>query len=248
MTKLLFSDFLAGKNDAGDDADEIYCLYHRFLSTLFSVKVIWICRQLEKTRLWPLKQPELGLSKDQIEEAEAKHGKNELPAEEGKSLWELIGEFKFNFHQLINGWIEFINSPDVLIRCGKVALFTSEFPFSGRCKQSNFFGQKLIPAIKFRFYSWAIRRSPRTNFTASGDRLICSRLFRRRRRVLSLFMQFCLKNTYFKIDYCFCRAICHFGYSYRQRHCWNLARKERGIGDRGAQRIRIRNCKSRPSW
>lgn len=37
-------------------------------------------------------QPELGLNKEQIEEAEEKHGKNELPAEEGKSLWELIVE------------------------------------------------------------------------------------------------------------------------------------------------------------
>jgi len=35
----------------------------------------------------------LGLNKEQIEEAEEKHGKNELPAEEGKSLWELIGSF-----------------------------------------------------------------------------------------------------------------------------------------------------------
>jgi len=46
-----------------------------------------------KINLWPTKKPELGLNKEQIEEAEEKHGKNELPAEEGKSLWELIGSF-----------------------------------------------------------------------------------------------------------------------------------------------------------
>lgn len=36
-------------------------------------------------------QPELGLNKEQIEVALEKYGPNELPAEEGKSLWVLIG-------------------------------------------------------------------------------------------------------------------------------------------------------------
>jgi Ca2+ transporting ATPase len=37
-------------------------------------------------------QPELGLTKEQFEAAKAKYGDNELPAEEGKSLWSLIGK------------------------------------------------------------------------------------------------------------------------------------------------------------
>ena len=37
-------------------------------------------------------QPELGLSKEQVAQAVAKYGTNELPAEEGKSLWVLIGK------------------------------------------------------------------------------------------------------------------------------------------------------------
>jgi len=37
-------------------------------------------------------QPELGLTKEQVEEAQKKYGPNELPAEEGKSLWALIVE------------------------------------------------------------------------------------------------------------------------------------------------------------
>ena len=37
-------------------------------------------------------QPELGLTKEQVEEAQKKYGPNELPAEEGKSLWALIGK------------------------------------------------------------------------------------------------------------------------------------------------------------
>lgn len=37
-------------------------------------------------------QPELGLTKEQFEAAKAKYGDNELPAEEGKSLWSLIVE------------------------------------------------------------------------------------------------------------------------------------------------------------
>ena len=50
---------------------------------------------------WPIKKPELGLNKEQIEEAEEKHGKNELPAEEGKSLWELIGSYHM-WHVFVN--------------------------------------------------------------------------------------------------------------------------------------------------
>ena len=42
-------------------------------------------------------QPELGLNEQQIAEAREKHGFNELPAEEGKSLWSLIGEFLIAF-------------------------------------------------------------------------------------------------------------------------------------------------------
>ena len=38
-------------------------------------------------------QPELGLSKEQVAQAVAKYGTNELPAEEGKSLWVLIGKY-----------------------------------------------------------------------------------------------------------------------------------------------------------
>ena len=36
-------------------------------------------------------QPELGLNEKQIEANREKFGYNELPAEEGKSLWALIG-------------------------------------------------------------------------------------------------------------------------------------------------------------
>ena len=36
-------------------------------------------------------QPELGLNEQQIQESREKNGWNELPAEEGKSLWALIG-------------------------------------------------------------------------------------------------------------------------------------------------------------
>ena len=36
-------------------------------------------------------QPELGLNEQQIQESRDKNGWNELPAEEGKSLWALIG-------------------------------------------------------------------------------------------------------------------------------------------------------------
>ena len=37
-------------------------------------------------------QPELGLNEKQIQQQREKFGFNELPAEEGKSLWALIGE------------------------------------------------------------------------------------------------------------------------------------------------------------
>jgi hypothetical protein len=57
----------------------------------------------------------LGLNKEQIEEAEEKHGKNELPAEEGKSLWELIGSYHMSLLICLNK-NQFIGDFETILR------------------------------------------------------------------------------------------------------------------------------------